>query len=315
MAPGTAEPPRDDAGSTPLAVMSFNIRYGTADDGANSWDQRRELVFGVLNKHEPDIVGLQEALRFQLDAINEAVAGYSIIGVGRSDGKTKGEYAAIMYRTARFEVLDFGYFWLSDTPEKPSSKTWGNNVTRICTWARMADAKSGATFYFYNTHLDHQSQPSRKKSVELIAAQLNARAMINDPVILVGDFNAGEDNEAIRYLTGELARASSETVEPPPSPGLRDAFRVVHPDATEVGTFGAFEGRVTGRKIDYVFVSESVTVHDASILLDSSDGRYPSDHYPVTAIIAIPAAAPPTPERSHVRDQLSRQSAAVPDRY
>jgi endonuclease/exonuclease/phosphatase family metal-dependent hydrolase len=126
-----------------LNVMTFNIRYGTANDGANHWKNRKEMVCDVLRKYRSDLVGVQEALRFQLDYIREEVPGYALIGVGREDGKTKGEYSAILYRSKRLEVNESGTFWLSDTPEIPGSITWGNACTRICTWGRFVDRKTG----------------------------------------------------------------------------------------------------------------------------------------------------------------------------
>ena len=150
-----------------LRVMSFNIRYGTADDGENRWENRREMVFDVIRNYQPDVVGLQEALRFQIDQIREALPEYGELGVGRNDGKIKGEYAAILYRTARFNVDESSTFWFSDTPDVPNSKHWGNKTTRICTWARLTEKKSSKSFYFYNMHLDHRSQQSREKSVVL----------------------------------------------------------------------------------------------------------------------------------------------------
>jgi endonuclease/exonuclease/phosphatase family metal-dependent hydrolase len=155
-------------GATPdtpdLSVLSFNIRYGTADDGENSWQHRREFVFDVIRDQEADIVGLQEALRFQLDEIADAVTGYSELGVGRDDGVEAGEYAAILYREEKFEALDHGTFWFADTPELPGAVGWGAHIPRICTWARLRDRETARSFYVFNVHLDHQSQESRERS-------------------------------------------------------------------------------------------------------------------------------------------------------
>ena len=120
--------------SITLNIMSFNIRYGTANDGDDSWPNRDHLVFDVLKNHAPDIVGLQEALKFQIDEILENVPGYAMVGVGRDDGDTLGEYSAILYNPARFELKESGTFWLSETPDIIASTSWGNKITRICTW-------------------------------------------------------------------------------------------------------------------------------------------------------------------------------------
>ena len=146
-----------------LTVMSFNIRYGTANDGDNHWSQRREFLFEVVRDENADLVGVQEALAFQIDEILAAVPGYAVVGVGRDDGRARGEFSAILFRRDRFRVADSGTFWFSDTPEVPGSKSWGNTITRISTWARLVD-RDGSAFWHFNLHLDHQSQPSRERS-------------------------------------------------------------------------------------------------------------------------------------------------------
>ena len=267
--------------SDEVRVMSFNIRYGSADDGQNSWPKRREMVFDVIRDYRPNVLGLQEALKFQVDEIMEAVEGYELIGVGREDGKGEGEYSCILYRTDRFDVTDEGTFWLSGRPTEPGSITWGNACTRICSWGRFVDKRNGRGFYLYNTHLDHRSQPSRLKSVSLIAHKINARTH-KEPYILTGDFNAAEDNDAILYLKGKKWQGGIKLEYP-----MVDAFRVLHPDTDDVGTFNGFKGAASGGKIDYVFVSPAVKVTKADIIRSNSKGRYPSDHFPVTATVLI----------------------------
>lgn len=276
-----------------VRLVSFNIRYGTANDGENSWPNRRSMVTELLAELDGDIVGLQEALRFQLDEIGEALPGYAEIGAGRDDGATRGEYAAILVRTERFTIDASGTFWLSDTPGVVASSDWGNRITRVCTWARLVEKSSGKGMYVFNVHMDHQSQPSRERSAELIAARIAARAHSDDPVVVMGDFNAGEGNSAVRYLLGDAERASDPAAwpdhEPTPSPGLIDSFRAAHPDAAEVGTFSGFRlGATGGEKIDYVLVSRGVEVVEAGIDRTSRDGRYPSDHFAVVATVRFP---------------------------
>ncbi len=265
-----------------IVVMSFNIRYGTARDGENSWENRREFLVDVLREESPDLIGTQEGLRFQLDYIDEALPGYGEIGVGLNDGETAGEYAAILYRVNRFQVLDSGTFWFSETPEVPGSMHWGNTITRICTWARFNDRESGDTFYLYNLHLDHQSQMSRERSVELLARRMADRDT-PDRVVVTGDFNADERNRAIRYLKGVSPRASLRTESSPAPPGLLDSWRVIHPDALDFATFNGFSDTPGRGKIDYVLVDEEWEVLEAKIVRTSREGRYPSDHFPVTA--------------------------------
>lgn len=262
----------------PLRVMTFNIRYGLANDGEDSWEFRKQMVMDVIRDHAPDLLGLQEALRFQLDAICDQFPEYGRIGIGRDPGG-EGEYAAILYRKSRFDVQDAGTFWLSETPDTPSTH-WENKHLRICTWARLLDRSSGEFVYYYNTHYDHQSQLARLNSSTLLARTISSRKHM-DPVILTGDFNADEDNPAITFLKGEEPAPGTAPVR------LWDTFRVVHPDEQTVGTFNAFTGVSDRGKIDYVFVGPKVKVLDAAIIRFNRDGRYPSDHYPVEAILQV----------------------------
>jgi endonuclease/exonuclease/phosphatase family metal-dependent hydrolase len=255
-----------------LTVMCFNIRYGTANDGENSWPNRNHLVMQVFENRQASIVGVQEALAFQLEEITDAHPHYGVIGVGRDDGKTKGEYAAIIYDTHAFAVDVSGTFWLSDTPEVVASISWGNSITRICTWARLIDRDSGDAVYVFNAHYDHRSQESREQSSRLILDRIVDRTH-NDPVILMGDFNAGESNPAITLLIDS---------------GLIHTYREIHPEETAIGTFNAFRGDSDGEMIDHILVSPGMKVLDADIDRTNDNGRYPSDHDPVWATIELP---------------------------
>jgi endonuclease/exonuclease/phosphatase family metal-dependent hydrolase len=256
-----------------LRVISFNIRYGTARDGENRWELRRELVVQVIRDFDPAVIGLQEALRFQLSELREAMPAFHEIGVGRDDGREAGEYAALLYDGQRFEVIEHGTFWFSETPAVPGSMSWGNRIPRICTWGRFRALIEGYSFYVFNVHWDHESQPSRVRSAELLQARVAARPHPDDPVLVTGDFNAGESNPAIQRL-----RAS----------GLVDTFRVLHPDVELVGTFNGFEGDPGGDKIDGIWITPDWQVMRAEIDRSSSGGRYPSDHFPVTAVLRPP---------------------------
>ena len=259
--------------------MSFNVRYATANDGENRWANRKTFLFDVVRDANADLVGLQEALDAQLDEIVAATQVYGVVGVGRDDGKTRGEYAAILYRRDRFHVSDAGTFWFSDTPEVVASKSWGNNITRICTWARFID-RGGRAFWHYNVHLDHESQPSRERSTLLLAQRIAERRRTDEPVIVTGDFNVGEDNAALPVLLGPRPNGQG--------PMLIDTFRARHPDEKVVGTFSGFVADATkGPKIDYILVLPGTEVLDAAIVRTSRDGRYPSDHFPVTAKVRL----------------------------
>jgi len=279
-----------------LRVMTFNIRYGAANDGENRWENRRQLVLNIVRDNSPDVVGLQEALDFQLVQLREGLAEYSQLGVARDDGKTKGEYCAILYRLDRFKVDESGTFWFSDTPDVPGSSHWGNANIRICTWARLVEKKSGRAFYHYNLHLDHVSQPSREKSVVLLGQRIRDRKY-PDPFIVTGDFNAGESNPAITYLKGKTPPGGTTESKSENAIAVVDTFRVLHPDAAEVGTFHSFAGNRKGEKIDYIFVPPGVQVLESEIIHTQYDGHYPSDHFPVTARIRLPAGATPGKNR------------------
>ena len=256
--------------SAPLTIMTFNIRYGTANDGPNRWELRRDHLIQVVKAHDPDVVGLQEALHFQIDEMLAAMPDYRIVGVGRTDGGQGGEYAAILYRASRLSVRRTETFWLSDTPEIVKSNTWGAALERICTWA-LFDDKQGRSFYTFNVHFDHISQPAREKSVGLLLTRIAARAPAA-PVVVTGDFNTGESNPVTQAMLK----------------GFRDTYRVAHPKETDVGTANAFKfGNTKGEKIDYIFVEPSTEVLSAAIDRASADGRYPSDHFPVIAKIRL----------------------------
>jgi len=272
------------AAESPLLVMSFNIRYGTARDGNDSWPLRAASVAEIIDSVAPDVLGLQEALRFQLDELHAAIPGYGEVGVGRDDGRESGEYAAILFREERLRLLESGTFWFSDSPTVPGSMSWGNRVTRICTWARFEDARSGRRFDVYNLHFDHESQESRERSSRLLAARLLERAS-PEPLIVLGDFNAGADNPARQFLTGTLA--APLTADTPPSPELIDTFQALHREASADGTFNGFRGDSTGPRIDAILVSGSWAIRRADILRTSRGGRYPSDHFPIIALLNL----------------------------
>jgi endonuclease/exonuclease/phosphatase family metal-dependent hydrolase len=280
--PGLCHADVSGADGLELRVMTFNIRYGTANDGENHWKNRKEMVFDVIRNHPSDVIGLQEALRFQIDEIREAQPVYGEIGVAREDGIMEGEYSCVLYRTDRFGVGESGTFWFSDTPEVVGSNTWGAACVRICSWARLIETKTGKAFYIYNLHLDHVSQPSREKSAVLLAERIKNQRY-KEPFVVTGDFNAGEDNPVIKYLKGQIAVESPNGHKMKTSVPMVDTFRMLHPNATDAGTFNGFKGSRQGDKIDYVFTLPTVEVLEAQILYDNIDGRYPSDHFPVIA--------------------------------
>jgi endonuclease/exonuclease/phosphatase family metal-dependent hydrolase len=258
------------ANPTPLNVMTFNIRYGTAPDGENAWPKRREIVLEELKTLKPQILGMQECLRDQLDTILEKFPHLFAVGVGREkDGA--GEYSPILYDRTRFDLLAAETFWLSDTPEVRASKSWGNDLTRICTWARFLERDTNRVIVVMNTHWDHESQPSRIESGKQIAKKI-AEFNPDEPLILMGDFNVGPDGPAREPLT---------------KAGLRDSFVDLYPEQANKGTFHAFTGKTISDKIDAILVSKQWQVKDAKIIHKEQNSVFLSDHDPVTATLIL----------------------------
>ena len=259
-----------------LDVMSFNVRYGTAPDGAHAWPLRRTLVFAVIASQSPEVLGVQEALRFQLDEIRAAHPQLAELGVGRDDGVQAGEYTAILYDSDRLQVLESGTFWLSDSPATPGSMTWGNRYPRTVTWARMRERGADQPFLVVNTHWDHESQEARARSADQITGWLATHAA-GEPVVVMGDFNAGPSNPAFQRLRDRGGGGAP----------LRDTFAELHPGTRRVGTYHAYEGDRSGERIDAILISADWDLLSAAVDTTSSDGLYPSDHFPVIASIRL----------------------------
>jgi endonuclease/exonuclease/phosphatase family metal-dependent hydrolase len=267
-----------------IRVMSFNIRYGTADDGDNSWTRRREFLVETIRAFDPDLLGTQETLDFQRDYIAEHLEGYEHFSAGRNDGKEAGEMAAVFFRTARFEKLDGGHFWLSETPEVPGSKSWDSALTRIATWVKLRDKQQprARPLMYFNTHFDHMGQEARLRSAELLRRRIDDLAP-ETPVVVTGDFNCGDDAAPHAVLFGLSGKQRSRLV---------DAHRAAHPDPLAgEGTFSGFKaGRVDGPRIDWIGCSRGFRVLSADIDRTDRDGHTPSDHFPVTAILELGGA-------------------------
>lgn len=284
--PADPSPDRPAAAASPINLLTFNIRYGTAPDGPNAWPRRRSMVIDVLRERRYDLIGLQEALKFQLDQIEIALPGYTLIGVGRDDGREKGEYAPLLVRRSRFEIVEYGHFWLSESPEEPGSIAWDAGCTRICTWARLRDRGNRRELRVYNTHLDHKSQLAREKAID----QILLHATYDEPMaptIVMGDFNAGEENPAIEtLLSARLVDNAAPRDADSDAPTLfYDTFRSANPTAMEVATYHNWTGQPSGEKIDHIFATREFTAKSAEILRDHRSNRFPSDHFPVRAEI------------------------------
>jgi endonuclease/exonuclease/phosphatase family metal-dependent hydrolase len=272
--------------------MSFNIRYGTAPDGDNAWEKRRALLIETITTFDPDLLGTQECLATQADELRAALPGHGFVGAGRDDGALAGEMCAIYYRASRFERLDEGHFWLSEAPEVPGSRSWDSALPRIASWVKLrCRADTTRMFVFFNTHFDHVGSVARRESARLLRARIAAIAAAA-PVIVTGDFNAPADPDIdgpYRELVRPRGDAGRLVVEDEGcSRGLFDVYRALHNPSPDEGTYHGFAGDIAGSRIDWVLVSLDLVPVKAAIVREHLDGRYPSDHFPVTALVRFP---------------------------
>ncbi|HJQ70272.1 MAG TPA: endonuclease/exonuclease/phosphatase family protein [Blastocatellia bacterium] len=271
---GLADDPASD-----VRVMSFNIRFGTAADGDNHWEKRKQFLVDTIKAFDPDLLGTQETLGFQRDYIAASLRGYEVMGAGREDGREKGEMAALFFKRARFEKIDGGHFWLSQTPDAPGSKSWDSALPRMVTWVKLRDRRqpNAKPIIFFNTHFDHRGVEARAESARLLRRRV-AEAIKSCRVIVTGDFNAEEGSEPYR----ELFHPNSD------GPSLlSDTYRVTyHGRAPNEGTFSGFKADDShGPRIDWIGASKDWLIVAASIDRTSREGRTPSDHFPVTAVL------------------------------
>jgi len=275
------EPTRVVDGATlDVGTMSFNIRLSKVGDGPNAWEHRCKLVCQTIAQANCDFVGIQEAWPDQIAHLRVALPELHCLARSRDANPAGGEANPLLYRHERWrlDAKQHGTFWLSYTPDVPGSTTWWNICPRIVTWARFVEKKTGGAVYVYNTHFSHLSEPARRISAQVLAQRISRRST-QDPVIVTGDFNAGETSAAVRYLKGEIPRSPLRLI---------DTFRTVHPQATQAGTYNGFRGNTDGAKIDYILTLPSATVLHAAILRKCEDDRYPSDHFPVVARLRLP---------------------------
>lgn len=271
-----------------LAVMSFNVRHENAtDEGARAWRKRIVRIVGVIRDESPEVIGLQEAMQGQAADLRASLTDYDFVGAGRDDGAVAGEFTGILYRRDRFDrdAADHGTFWLSDTPQVPGSRTWGNRIPRTVTWVRLIDRRSQRGCYVFNTHWDHQHQESREQSALLLGDRITKRRHPADPVVLLGDFNAVESNPAIRYLLGKPVTLADRDAQWPMR--LVDSFDAVNARMRDRRTLHFWRGTRKGTlKVDHIFVSPGCEILAATIR--DQDQPPVSDHFPVTARLRLP---------------------------
>jgi endonuclease/exonuclease/phosphatase family metal-dependent hydrolase len=254
-----------------LKLMTFNIRYGSADDGPCHWDNRKSLIIDRINAFGPDLLGLQECQDdFQAKFIKDHLQEYEFFGVRRAGGSvTALEMAPILFRKSVFRLVQKGCFWLSKTPQAPGSQSWGSIFPRTATWVELVHQGSNRVLIFLNTHFDYE--PSAiEESAKLLGKWIRTTTGTR-PIIVTGDFNAEKNSTAYLQLTEKSA--------------LRDVYRQVQTGDGNEGTFHGFGREAVSKPIDWMLVSAHFEVLDAEIDRYHKDDLYPSDHYPVTAIL------------------------------
>ena len=263
----------------PLRVMSFNLRYNNPGDGINAWPNRKAWVARLIRYHDADVVGVQEALHDMLVDLDSLLPEYGRVGVGPTDGKNAGEFSAILFKRSRVEVQEHQTFWLSTNPEVVGVKAWDAALERIATWGRFRDRATGCRYVHLNTHFDHRGETARQESAKLVRRRLASLAG-GLPVILTGDLNASPTSVAYATLTSGVLESGFAP--------LHDGFVVSRePHYGPTTSSNSFK-EIGGNRIDYVMVSDGITVQKHAILSDRWDGRFPSDHLPVLAALGVP---------------------------
>ncbi|UIR56163.1 endonuclease/exonuclease/phosphatase family protein [Sphingobacterium sp. SRCM116780] len=256
-----------------IRVATYNIRQKNNHDIGNMWDERKDAVANLIKFHGFEIFGIQEAFIDQVKDLQDRLPEFQSIGVGRDDGAQQGEHSSIFYNKNRFQAIKSGTFWLSATDTEHPNKGWDAALPRICTWGVFKDKSSGKSFIFMNTHFDHVGVEARKESAKLILAKAKELAK-NLPLILTGDFNVDEHNEAYFTLANSKTVVDSYTVSP----------HVYEPSSSFNGWGESIKPK--GR-IDHIFVVPKIKVLDYGILTDTYQGKFPSDHFPVFVELSL----------------------------
>lgn len=256
------------AAKPPIRVMSYNIRLALDSDGQNSWKNRKTDVLSLFNYYQPDVFGVQEALPEQINEIKNGVPKYQYVGVGRDDGRQKGEFSAIFYDHRKYKTLKSGTFWLSETPEKPS-KGWDAAYNRVCTYSLFKSKANGKKFWIFNLHFDHVGTIAREKSAELVLAKIKDFNKANLPVVLMGDFNLTPKTTPVLMIKKQF----------------QDSFE--HSKNIHYGPAGTFTGfdvsKIPTDRIDYIFTHKFKVKSHRHINDRRPNLLYPSDHFPVFA--------------------------------
>jgi endonuclease/exonuclease/phosphatase family metal-dependent hydrolase len=254
--------------SQDISVLTYNIKWDNTNDTVNNWNDRKEAMVGLLKHYQPGIIGMQEVVNGQLNYLVASLPNFASVGVGREDGKEKGEYSPILYNTELLKVQESTTFWLSNTPDK-ISVGWDAALERICTYALFEDLKTNKQFWVFNTHFDHIGILAREKSVALIVSKIKEYNTENLPVVLMGDLNLIPEETPIQYLKQELSDGQLITQETFYGP---------------TGTFSGFDqDRILTNRIDYIFVENFKVLEYIHIDDRMENNKHISDHLPVFA--------------------------------
>ncbi len=265
-----AEPP---PAPLTLRVMTFNLRFAS-DQQPNAWPDRRPVMRHLIERESPDVIGTQEGLYPQLRDLAADLPNYDWIGLGR-EGGSRGEFTAIFFRRDRFEPVAFDHFWLSDTPDRIASNTWGAAYLRMASWVRLRDRATRREFYVFNTHLDNVSDSARQKSAELLHARI-AAVDAATPLLLVGDFNcAAGASRAYEILTRDAGLTDTWTAAPRRENETLNSFHNYEPPVAK------------SERIDWILARHPAAVGAAAIVTYHEGAQYPSDHFPVTAVVTF----------------------------
>jgi endonuclease/exonuclease/phosphatase family metal-dependent hydrolase len=253
--------------SDEIKVISYNVRYNNPNDGKDIWENRRSTIVNFIKNENPDFLGLQEVNHAQLLFLNSNLSNYSFVGVGRDDGKTKGEYSPIFYNNNLFDLIKSDTFWLSSTPDK-ISVGWDASMERICTYAVFKSKTNKKNIWVFNTHFDHIGIEAREKSADLIISVINKLTGPEDYVVLTGDFNLLDDSKPIMNLQSNF----------------NDTNKNLEKTDKSYGTFNNFKlNFVSKSRIDYVFEKNFKLINSRHIIVKTPEGRWASDHHPILA--------------------------------
>ena len=257
----------------PMEVMTFNIRLDIPSDSANSWNHRKDDVCRMIAYYRPDLLGMQEVLHNQMNDLKRGLPQYTVLGVGRDDGKEAGEYCPIFFRTDRFALVEYGNFSLSEHPETIGIKGWDASYNRIATWAILQEKDNGQQLIYLNTHLDNDGKTARQEGVRLILNKIKEIAP-GIPAIVTGDFNCTPEEAPLQTLeNGGMENASKAAAVPyGPSWSFHDFGRL------------PVEERVL---IDYVFTTKGAKIDRYRVVHDKPDNGYLSDHCPILVELTV----------------------------